>query len=45
MIEKLLLKKLKKQLLEAYDELKELTPKELVKKRMEKYAKMGEFKG
>ena len=29
----------------AYDELKNLSPKELVKQRMDKYAQMGEFKG
>ena len=29
----------------SYDELKNLSPKDLVKKRMDKYAKMGVFKG
>jgi len=34
-----------KTILKAFNELKKLTPKELVKKRMEKYAEMGVFKG
>lgn len=34
-----------KTILKAFDELKKLTPKDLVKKRMEKYAEMGVFKG
>ncbi|PKP13973.1 MAG: acetyl-CoA carboxylase carboxyl transferase subunit alpha [Bacteroidetes bacterium HGW-Bacteroidetes-3] len=34
-----------KTIVKAYDELKKLTPQELVKKRMEKYANMGVFKG
>lgn len=38
-------KEVEKTILKAYDELKKLTPKELVKKRMEKYANMGVFKG
>lgn len=38
-------KEVEKTILAAYDELKDLTPKMLVKKRMEKYLKMGEFKG
>ena len=33
------------QLLKAYEELKNLSPKELVKQRMDKYANMGVFKG
>ena len=35
----------KKEILTAYDSLKKLKPEELVKKRMDKYAKMGVFKG
>lgn len=38
-------KEVEKTILAAYEELKDLTPKMLVKKRMEKYLKMGEFKG
>jgi acetyl-CoA carboxylase carboxyl transferase subunit alpha len=38
-------KEVEKTILKAYSELKKLTPKELVKQRMEKYAAMGEFKG
>jgi acetyl-CoA carboxylase carboxyl transferase subunit alpha len=38
-------KEVEKTILKAFDELKKLTPKELVKKRMEKYAEMGVFKG
>jgi acetyl-CoA carboxylase carboxyl transferase subunit alpha len=38
-------KEVEKTILKAFDELKTLTPKELVKKRMEKYAEMGVFKG
>ncbi len=38
-------KEVRKTILNAYDELKDLKPKELVKKRMEKYANMGVFKG
>ncbi|HEY9169386.1 MAG TPA: acetyl-CoA carboxylase carboxyltransferase subunit alpha [Lutibacter sp.] len=38
-------KEVEKTILKAFDELKKLTPKELVKKRMEKYANMGVFKG
>jgi acetyl-CoA carboxylase carboxyl transferase subunit alpha len=34
-----------KAILKAYNELKKLTKKQLVKKRMEKYAKIGVFKG
>jgi len=34
-----------KQIVKAYSELKELSEKELVKKRMAKYAEMGEYKG
>ncbi|MDP3312438.1 acetyl-CoA carboxylase carboxyltransferase subunit alpha [Lutibacter sp.] len=37
-------KEVEKTILEAYKELKDLKPNELVKKRMEKYSKMGEFK-
>ena len=33
-----------KQIVKAYDELKDLSDKELVKQRMEKYANMGEYK-
>jgi acetyl-CoA carboxylase carboxyl transferase subunit alpha len=38
-------KEVEKTIIKAYDELKKLSPEELVKKRMEKYAKMGVFKG
>ena len=38
-------KAVEKTILKAFDELKDLSPKELVKNRMEKYANMGEFKG
>ena len=38
-------KEVEKTILKAYKELKELSPKELVKQRMEKYANMGVFKG
>lgn len=38
-------KEVEKTIISAYKELKDLTPKELVKKRMDKYAAMGEFKG
>jgi len=38
-------KEVEKTILKALDELKKLTPKDLVKKRMEKYAEMGVFKG
>ena len=38
-------KEVEKTILKAFGELKKLTPKELVKKRMEKYANMGVFKG
>jgi len=34
-----------KQIVKAYDELKDLSDKELVSKRMAKYAEMGEYKG
>lgn len=34
-----------KEILKAYDEFKNLSPKELVEKRMNKYFEMGEFKG
>jgi acetyl-CoA carboxylase carboxyl transferase subunit alpha len=34
-----------KTILKTYKELKDLTPKQLVKKRMDKYANMGVFKG
>ena len=34
-----------KEISKAYDELKNLSPKELVEERMEKYCEMGEFKG
>ena len=37
-------KEVEKTILKAYKELKDLKPKELVKKRMDKYLKMGEFK-
>jgi acetyl-CoA carboxylase carboxyl transferase subunit alpha len=36
---------LKKVIIESHAELKNLSPKELVKKRMEKYSSMGVFKG
>lgn len=35
----------KKEILQAFDELKNLSPAELVDKRMEKYSNMGVFKG
>lgn len=35
----------KKTIISAYNELKDLTDKQLVKQRMDKYAAMGEFKG
>jgi len=38
-------KEVEKTILKTYDELKGLTPKQLVKQRMEKYANMGVFKG
>lgn len=38
-------KSVEKAILDAYDQLKDLSPEELVKKRMEKYAEMGVFKG
>ena len=38
-------KNVEKTILEAYDQLKDLSPDELVRKRMEKYADMGVFKG
>lgn len=38
-------KEVEKTILKAYGELKKLTPKDLVKKRMDKYANMGVFKG
>lgn len=38
-------KEVEKTILKAFDELKKLKPAELVKKRMEKYAEMGVFKG
>ncbi|MEX1384278.1 acetyl-CoA carboxylase carboxyltransferase subunit alpha [Lutibacter sp.] len=38
-------KEVQKTIISAYKELKDLTPKDLVKKRMDKYAEMGEFKG
>lgn len=38
-------KEVEKTILKAFDELKKLKPAELVKKRMEKYANMGVFKG
>ena len=34
-----------KQIVKAYDELKDLSKEDLVKKRMDKYAAMGEYKG
>jgi acetyl-CoA carboxylase carboxyl transferase subunit alpha len=36
---------LKKVIFESHEELKNLSPKELVEKRMEKYSSMGVFKG
>ncbi len=33
-----------KQIVKAYNELKDLSDKDLVKKRMDKYAEMGEYK-
>ena len=38
-------KEVEKTILSAFDELKGLTVKQLVKQRMDKYLKMGEFKG
>jgi len=38
-------KEVEKTILKAYKDLKDLTPKELVKQRMAKYANMGVFKG
>lgn len=38
-------KEVEKTILKAYKELKDLSPKELVKQRMDKYANMGVFKG
>jgi len=38
-------KEVEKNIIKAYDELKKLSPEELVKKRMDKYANMGVFKG
>lgn len=38
-------KEVKKTILEAFEKLKTKTPEELVKKRMDKYTKMGEYKG
>lgn len=38
-------KEVEKTILKTYKELKELTPKQLVKQRMDKYANMGVFKG
>ena len=38
-------KEVEKTILNTYNELKDLTPKDLVKKRMTKYAEMGVFKG
>jgi len=38
-------KDVEKTILKAYDELKDLSAEELVKKRMDKYANMGVFKG
>jgi acetyl-CoA carboxylase carboxyl transferase subunit alpha len=38
-------KEVEKTILKAYDELKELAPKKLIKQRMDKYLEMGEFKG
>jgi acetyl-CoA carboxylase carboxyl transferase subunit alpha len=38
-------KEVEKTILKAFDELKGLSTKELVKQRMDKYSKMGEFKG
>ncbi len=38
-------KAVEKTILKAYDDLKDLTPKELVKQRMDKYANMGVYKG
>ena len=37
-------KEVQKTILEAFDQLKDLSPKELVKRRMEKYTNMGEYK-
>jgi acetyl-CoA carboxylase carboxyl transferase subunit alpha len=38
-------KEVEKTILEAFNELKDLSPKELVHQRMDKYSKMGVFKG
>ena len=38
-------KEVERTIIEAYDQLKKLSTKDLIKKRMEKYTKMGEFKG
>ena len=38
-------KEVEKTILKTYKELKDLTPKQLVKQRMDKYANMGVFKG
>jgi len=38
-------KEVEKTILKTYKELKELTPKQLVKQRMDKYANMGVYKG
>jgi acetyl-CoA carboxylase carboxyl transferase subunit alpha len=38
-------KEVEKTILKTYNELKDLTPKQLVKQRMDKYANMGVFKG
>jgi len=38
-------KEVEKTILKAYKDLKDLSPKELVKQRMDKYANMGVFKG
>ncbi len=38
-------KEVEKTILSTFKELKDLTPKDLVKKRMDKYAEMGVFKG
>jgi len=37
-------KEVEKTIISAFNELKDLSPKDLVKKRMDKYAEMGEFK-
>ena len=38
-------KTVSKEILKAFDEYKNLSPKDLVEKRMNKYFEMGEFKG